>query len=315
MDVQPGNSPPLVVVMGVSGSGKSTLGQRLARALDVAYLEGDDLHGPQNVARMAAGIALTDADRQQWLERLSTHLAQALAANTGLVVACSALKRSYRDILRRGAPRLRLVYLRGAPELLAQRTAARSGHFMPASLLDSQLATLQPPEADEQAVVLDIAQNPQTLERQALDALRTVSSATTSTATTSYATMPTFTKTTLFTDTDGRARFRDEPLPLSEGTPQAMLSPLAPSGGYQLRESPVGYRSQFHCTVTPQWVFILRGRMEVGLQDGSTRVFGPGEHFYSDDRLPAGAQFDPAVHGHWSRQDGPEPLATLFVRG
>lgn len=302
--------PPLVVVMGVSGSGKSTLGQHLAQALDVAYVEGDDLHGPQNVARMAAGIALTDADRQQWLERLSARLARALAAGTGLVVACSALKRSYRDILRRGAPGLRLVYLRGAPELLAQRTAARSGHFMPASLLDSQLATLQPPDADEHAVVLDIAQNPQALVQQACDALRCAPVSTIQTPA-----MATFIQTILFTDTDGKARFREEALPLTEGTPQALLSPLAASGGYQLRESPVGYRSQFHCTATPQWVFILRGRMEVGLQDGSTRSFGPGEHFYSNDVLPAGAQFDPAVHGHWSRQAGAEPLATLFVRG
>ena len=127
--------------------------------------------------------------------------------------------------------------------------------------------------------------------------------------------MATFTQVTLYTDTDGRARFREHAVALSEGTPQAALSPLLPSGGYQLRESPVGVRSQFHCTVTPQWVFILRGTMEIGLQDGSSRSFGPGEHFYSDDTLPEGAVFDPAVHGHWSRQAGSEPLVTLFVRG
>ena len=123
-----------------------------------------------------------------------------------------------------------------------------------------------------------------------------------------------FTKTTLFTDTDGRARFREEPLALTEGKPQAMLSPLMPSGGYQLRHSPVGFHSEFHCTETPQWVFILGGHMQIGLQDGSTRIFKPGEHFYSADRLPAGARFDAAVHGHWSRQLGPDPLVTLFVR-
>jgi hypothetical protein len=94
-----------------------------------------------------------------------------------------------------------------------------------------------------------------------------------------------------------------------------MLSPLMPSGGCQLRHSPVGFRSDFHCTDTPQWVFILGGQMEIGLQDGSSRVFSPGEHFYSDDRLPAGAVFDAKVHGHWSRQLGPEPLITAFVRG
>jgi hypothetical protein len=125
----------------------------------------------------------------------------------------------------------------------------------------------------------------------------------------------TFTQVTLFTDTDGRARFREHPIALVEGTPAAMLSPLRPSGGYQLRHSPVGFRSDFHCTTAPQWVFILGGRMEIGLQDGSSRVFGAGEHFYSADTLPTGAAFDPVVHGHWSRQVGDAPLVTLFVRG
>jgi len=124
-----------------------------------------------------------------------------------------------------------------------------------------------------------------------------------------------FTKVVLFTDTDGRARFREELVPLPEGTPQARFSALMPSGGLQLRESPVGFRSSFHCTGAPQWVFILRGKMEIGLQDGSSRVFGPGEHFYSADVLPEGATFDPAVHGHWSRQVGEDPLVTVFVRG
>lgn len=127
--------------------------------------------------------------------------------------------------------------------------------------------------------------------------------------------MASFNRTVLFTDRDGFAKFRDEPLALNEGSPQSMLSALLPSGGYQLRESPVGFRSQFHCTGSPQWVFILRGAMEIGLQDGSSRVFKPGEHFYSADLLPAGASFDAKVHGHWSRQVGDEPLQTLFVRG
>ena len=127
--------------------------------------------------------------------------------------------------------------------------------------------------------------------------------------------MPAFTKVVLYTDTDGRAKFRDEAIPLTGGTPQAMLSALAESGGYQLRMSPVGFRSQFHCSVNPQWVFILGGMMEINLQDGSARVFNPGEHFYSIDTVPPGATFDPAVHGHWSRQVGPDPLVTLFVRG
>lgn len=127
--------------------------------------------------------------------------------------------------------------------------------------------------------------------------------------------MSVFNKVVLFTDSDGRAKFREETVQLSEGTPAARLTPLMPSGGMQLRESPVGFRSSFHCTGAPQWLFVLKGQMEIGLQDGSSRVFGPGDHFYSADTLPDGATFDPAVHGHWSRQLGDEPLVTLFVRG
>ena len=127
--------------------------------------------------------------------------------------------------------------------------------------------------------------------------------------------MSTFEKTILFTDSDGHARFRTETLSLSEGKPQARLSTLMTSGGYQLRRSPVGFRSAFHCTENPQWLFVLEGQMEIGLQDGSSRVFGPGQHFHSADVLPAGATFDPAVHGHWSRQVGADELVTLFVRG
>jgi len=126
--------------------------------------------------------------------------------------------------------------------------------------------------------------------------------------------MTTFTQVILFTDTDGRARFREQTIPLPEGTPSSMLSALMPSGGFQLRHSPVGFRSSFHVTLTPQWVIILSGQMQITLQDGSARVFGPGEHFYSDDTLPAGATFDPALHGHWSRQVGDDPLVTAFVR-
>lgn len=126
----------------------------------------------------------------------------------------------------------------------------------------------------------------------------------------------TFTQVILYTDErDGRARFREEAIPLDQGKPQALLSALKPSGGYQLRHSPVGFRSEFHCTENPQWVFILSGAMEIGLQDGTSRVFHPGQHFYSADLLPAGASFDPKVHGHWSRQVGDAPLQTLFVRG
>lgn len=128
-------------------------------------------------------------------------------------------------------------------------------------------------------------------------------------------TLAAFTQVLLETGPDGRARWCEQAIALSEGKPQARLSALRPSAGYQLRESPVGFRSEFHCTGDPQWVFILQGAMEIGLQDGTSRVFRPGQHFYSADTLPAGAAFDPQVHGHWSRQVGDEPLQTLFVRG
>lgn len=127
--------------------------------------------------------------------------------------------------------------------------------------------------------------------------------------------MAEFHKVVLYTGDDGRARFREEAVALDEGTPQSRLSALFASGGYQLRHSPVGFRSSFHCTTSPQWVFILSGRMEIGLQGGSSRIFAPGQHFYSADTLPPGAAFDDQLHGHWSRQLGDEPLVTLFVRG
>ncbi len=126
--------------------------------------------------------------------------------------------------------------------------------------------------------------------------------------------MPQFKKVELFTDSDGRARFRESLIELNEGTPAASLSSVMPSGGMQLRQSPIGFRSNFHCTTTPQWLFVLRGQMEIGLQDGTTRVFKPGDHFFSNDTLPTGVTFDAALHGHWSRQLGDEPLETLFVR-
>ena len=120
----------------------------------------------------------------------------------------------------------------------------------------------------------------------------------------------------LETGPDGKAVFRDEVIEFTEGSPQAMLSRLKPSRGSQFRMSPVGFRSQFHCTQAQavQWVVILAGQMEIGLQDGSSRVFNPGQFFYSGDTLPAGAVFDPTLHGHWSRQVGAEPLVTMFVR-
>jgi hypothetical protein len=124
-----------------------------------------------------------------------------------------------------------------------------------------------------------------------------------------------FIQVILETGPDGRARFREQAIALTEGKPAARLSPLMPSGGLQLRMSPVGFRSEFHCTESPQWLFVLGGQMEIGLQDGSTRLFRPGDHFYSADTLPAGVSFDAKLHGHCSRQVGEEPLVTAFVRG
>ena len=127
--------------------------------------------------------------------------------------------------------------------------------------------------------------------------------------------METFTRTVLFTDTDGRARFREEKISLDQGSPQSRLSKVFPAMGLQLRKSPVGFRSQFHVSTQAQWVFILQGVMEIGLQDGSSKVFNAGVHFYSADLLPPGAVFDSQVHGHWSRQVGDEELVTVFVQG
>ena len=123
-----------------------------------------------------------------------------------------------------------------------------------------------------------------------------------------------FTKVVLYTDHDGRAKFREERVPLTEGTPAARLSALLPATGCQLRESPVGFAAEFHCTPKPQWVFILQGEMQIVLQDGSSRSFVAGQHFFSADVLPEGARFDPRVHGHRSAQRGPAPLVTLFLK-
>ncbi len=126
--------------------------------------------------------------------------------------------------------------------------------------------------------------------------------------------MNTLTQTILYTDTDGRAKFKNVNLELTEGADAARLSPLANSGGYQFRQSPIGFRSSFHCTTTPQWLIVLQGAMEIGLQDGSSRIFKAGQSFYSNDTLPPGATFDAKRHGHWSRQVGDEPLVTVFIR-
>ena len=154
--------------MGVSGCGKSTVGQAIASALGLPYIEGDSLHPPRNVALMASGTPLTDLDRADWLTTLAEKLRASQAAGHGLVVSCSALKRHYRDVLRGGAADVCFVHLHGTPELLRARMLQRSGHYMPPALLDSQLATLEPPGADEAAMTLDIDQSASAITDAAL---------------------------------------------------------------------------------------------------------------------------------------------------
>ncbi len=148
---------PLVVVMGVSGSGKSTVGRLIATRLACEFLEGDELHPPRNLERMASGIALTDSDRREWLQAIAVQLADASTAGHGLIVACSALKRSYRNLLRAASSELAFVHLRADAAELEARMQARTDHFMPTSLLQSQLQTLEPPGADERAITFDTA--------------------------------------------------------------------------------------------------------------------------------------------------------------
>ena len=148
-----GVSPPVLVVMGPAGSGKSTLGLALATELDVAFLEGDALHSPESVAKMRDGQPLTDEDRWPWLERIRSWIDARIAAGEGGVVASSALRHAYRDVLLHGhEDRVRLVSLEADRTLLAARLAGRTGHFLPSSLLDSQLATLEPAADDERPI-------------------------------------------------------------------------------------------------------------------------------------------------------------------
>ena len=157
--------------MGVSGCGKSTVGALLAQRLGAEFIEGDSLHPASNVAKMAAGTPLTDADREGWLQTIAAQLGAAHAADRSLVASCSALKRSYRDTLRASAPDVRFVYLQGSFDLIGARVAARAGHYMPASLVASQFAALQEPTGDEQAITLDCRLGPDALATQAFAAL------------------------------------------------------------------------------------------------------------------------------------------------
>jgi len=151
----------VIVVMGVEGSGKTTIGSVLARRLGWPFEEGDALHPPANVARMRAGHPLTDADRRPWLEAVAAWVEARLDAGENGIITCSALKRAYRDMIDRRGPGVVFVFLRGSRELIAARLGERHGHFMPASLLDSQLADLEPPAADEPAITVDIGGPPE----------------------------------------------------------------------------------------------------------------------------------------------------------
>ncbi|MEU8586327.1 gluconokinase [Streptomyces sp. NPDC048664] len=165
-------TPRVVVVMGVSGTGKTTIGPLLAARLGVPYAEGDDFHPPANIAKMSAGVPLADEDRRPWLDAIGAWAHR--RAGLGGVVSCSALKRSYRDRLRAAAPDLVFVHLLGDRALIEDRMAQRRGHFMPAALLDSQFATLQPLQPDEAGVAVEVSGGPEAIADRAARALRSL---------------------------------------------------------------------------------------------------------------------------------------------
>ncbi|WSH53359.1 gluconokinase [Rhizobium beringeri] len=151
------NKPHAIIVMGVSGCGKSSVGEKLAEVLHLAFVEGDALHPAANVEKMSKGIPLTDEDRMPWLDRIGEDMKASLEKSEGIIVSCSALKRIYRDRLRAAAgDNLFFVYLEGSRALLMKRMGERKGHFMPVSLLDSQLATLEVPTGEPGVVTVDI---------------------------------------------------------------------------------------------------------------------------------------------------------------
>jgi gluconokinase len=160
-----------IVVMGVSGAGKSTVGALLAERLGAAFADGDAFHPPANVATMAAGTPLTDEDRWPWLDAIGAWLAGRAAAGEGAVVACSALRRAYRDRLRAACPGVRFVFLRGDMTLIGPRQAARRGHYMPASLLASQFATLEEPGPEEDALTVTVEPAPDAIAEAVVAAL------------------------------------------------------------------------------------------------------------------------------------------------
>ena len=160
--------PAAIIVMGVSGSGKSTIGALLAEALGWPFADADGFHPVANVAKMAAGQPLTDADRWPWLDAIAAHIGTARAAEQPVVVACSALRRAYRERLRAGHGDLVFLHLAGAPAVIAARQAARQGHFMPPSLMASQFATLEDPAAEADAVTVSVIASAQQVVEAAL---------------------------------------------------------------------------------------------------------------------------------------------------
>ena len=156
MGDQTGETLCALVVMGVSGSGKSTIADKLAERLNWTYEDGDKFHPASNVAKMSAGQPLTDEDRRPWLQAIAEEIDRACKAGQRAVIACSALKRAYRDILVHGQPDVRIIYLKGPQQLIARRLALRKNHFMPPGLLESQFKTLEPPDASENPVTVSI---------------------------------------------------------------------------------------------------------------------------------------------------------------
>lgn len=152
-----------VVVMGVSGSGKSTIAKGVADALGYHFVEADEFHSEGNIAKMESGTPLTDEDRWPWLRALSTWMGEQADAGRSTVITCSALRRSYRDVLREGPPSVNFLHLAGPAEVIRERMSDREGHFMPASLLQSQFDTLEPLDADESGIVLDLRRPPDEL--------------------------------------------------------------------------------------------------------------------------------------------------------
>jgi gluconokinase len=150
------STPPILVVMGVAGAGKTTVGELIAKGLGWPFVDGDDLHPQANIEKMRSGVPLTDSDRAPWLDAIGAWIDARAARSEPGVVACSALKRAYRDRLRAGRPQVRIVYLRGSESQIAERLAHRSGHFWPAGLLATQFADLEPPGADEDPIIADV---------------------------------------------------------------------------------------------------------------------------------------------------------------